>query len=82
MIAAYAALFEPQMAEIVIVDPPASHRDGPIFLNVLRVLDVPETLGLLAPRPLTIHTAQESAFARTASIYSVAGGILTTRALP
>jgi len=28
------------------------------FLNVLRVLDVPEAFGLLAPRPLTIATSQ------------------------
>lgn len=82
MIAAYAALFEPRLAEIVAVDPPSSHRDGPIFLNVLRVLDVPEALGLLAPRPLTIHTRQDSAFARTASIYGVAGGALRTQSLP
>jgi hypothetical protein len=81
VIAAYAALFEPRLAEIVTVDPPASHRAGPIFLNVLRVLDVPEALGLLAPRPLTLHTAQESAFTRTASIYSVAGGTLRIRTL-
>ena len=82
VIAAYAALFEPRLAEIVAVDPPASHRDGPIFLNVLRVLDVPDALGMLAPRPLTIHTVQERAFVRTASIYSVAGGILRIQSLP
>jgi hypothetical protein len=82
VIAAYAALLDPRLAEVVVVNPPASHRDGPIFLNVLRVLDVPEALGLLAPRPLTIHTAQAWAFARTASIYDVAGGTLTTQSLP
>jgi cephalosporin-C deacetylase-like acetyl esterase len=81
VIAAYAALFDPRLAEVVVVNPPASHRDGPIFLNVLRVLDVPEALGMLAPRPLTIHTAQPTAFARTASIYAVAGGTLTTQSL-
>lgn len=82
VIAAYAALFEPRLAEIVAVDPPASHRDGPIFLNVLRVLDVPDALGMLAPRPLTIYTLHDSAFARTASIYGVAGGTLRTQSLP
>jgi len=82
VIAAYAALFEPRLAEIVAVDPPASHRDGPIFLNVLRVLDVPDALGMLAPRPLTIHTVQNGAFARTATIYSVAGGVLRIQSLP
>jgi len=82
VIAAYAALFEPRLAEIVAVDPPASHRDGPIFLNVLRVLDVPDALGMLAPRPLTIQTSQNGAFVRTAEIYRVAGGTLRIQSLP
>src|SRR5262249_53200800 len=59
ILAAYAALFEPSITEVVIVDPPVSHRDGPIFLNVLRVLDVPEALGLLAPTPLTLVNARD-----------------------
>jgi len=46
------------------------------------VLDVPEALGLLAPRPLTIYTSQETAFARTTSIYGVAGRTLRTQPLP
>jgi hypothetical protein len=29
---------------------PASHRDGPIYLNVLRHLDVPQTVALAAER--------------------------------
>jgi len=82
VIAAYAALFEPRLAEVAVVNPPASHREGPIFLNVLRVVDVPEALGMLAPRPLTIYTSQTAAFARTASIYGVTGGRLTTQPLP
>ncbi|HWG45161.1 MAG TPA: prolyl oligopeptidase family serine peptidase [Gemmataceae bacterium] len=73
ILAAYAALFEPSIKEIVIVDPPISHRDGPIFLNVLRVLDIPDALGLLAPRPLTLINAKDKAFDRTAEIYRLAG---------
>jgi len=45
-------------------------------------VDVPEALGMLAPRPLTIYTSQTAAFARTASIYGVTGGRLTTQPLP
>lgn len=82
VIAAYAALLEPRIAEVVLVDPPALHRDGPIFLNVLRVLDVPDALGLLAPRPLTIHTTQANAFDHTASIYRTAGATVKFSALP
>ena len=50
-----------------------SHRDGPIFLNVIRFLDIPEALGLLAPRPLTLINAKDKAFDRTAEIYKLAG---------
>jgi cephalosporin-C deacetylase-like acetyl esterase len=73
IVAAYAALLDPSVDEVVIVDPPASHRDGPYFLGVLRVLDIPEALGLLAPRPLTLVNANDKAFERTTAIYQRAG---------
>ncbi len=73
ILAAYAALFEPSIEEVVIIDPPKSHREGPIFLNVLRVLDIPDALGLLAPRRLTLVNAKDKAFDRTAEIYRLAG---------
>jgi len=73
ILAAYAALFEPSIKEVIIADPPLSHRDGPIFLNVLRVLDIPDALGLLAPRKLTLVHAKDKAFDRTAQIYKLAG---------
>jgi dienelactone hydrolase len=73
IIAAYAALFEPAAAEVAIVDPPASHREGPIFLNVLRVLDVPAALGLLAPRPLTLIGAKSDSWSLTKVLYERAG---------
>src|SRR5262249_27072565 len=72
-LAAYAALFEPSISEVIVIDPPKSHRDGPIFLNVLRVLDVPEALGMLAPRPLTLVNADEKLVQRVAKIYELAG---------
>jgi cephalosporin-C deacetylase-like acetyl esterase len=74
ILAAYAALFEPSIKEVVIIDPPKSHREGPHFLNVLRVLDIPEALGLLAPNVrLTLINAKDAAFDRTAEIYRLAG---------
>ncbi|MCI0537294.1 MAG: acetylxylan esterase [Verrucomicrobiales bacterium] len=73
ILGAYAALFEPTIQEVVVVDPPASHAEGPIFLNVLRVLDIPEALGLLAPRPLTLVNANDPVFNRIREIYKRAG---------
>jgi dienelactone hydrolase len=70
--AAYAALFEPSVKEVVLIDPPTSHKDGPHYPSVLRVIDIPEALGLLAPRPLTI-IGNDPAFDRTAEIYRLAG---------
>lgn len=73
ILAAYAALFEPSIKEVVIIDPPKSHMEGPHFLGILRVLDIPEALGLLAPTPLTIIGGQDRAFDRTEEIYRLAG---------
>ncbi len=46
----YAALFEPDVARLELRHPPPSHRQGPTFLNVLRVLDVPQAVALALPR--------------------------------
>ena len=74
VLAAYAALFEPSIKEVVIIDPPKSHMEGPILLNVLRILDIPDALGLLAPNvSLTLINAKDKAFDRTAAIYKLAG---------
>jgi hypothetical protein len=74
ILAAYAALFEPSIKEVVIIDPPKSHKEGPYFLGVLRVLDIPEALGLLAPNvKLTLINGRDPAFDRTEQIYKLAG---------
>jgi hypothetical protein len=80
ILAAYAALYQPAIEAVIAVDPPASHRPrspgeeyGPALLNVLRVLDIPEALGCLAPRQLTLIGAPDAAFDRTAEIYRLAG---------
>ncbi len=73
ILAAYAAHFEPAVKEVIIINPPKSHKEGPHFLGVLRVLDIPEALGLLAPTPLTIVGGNDPAFDRTEEIYRLAG---------
>jgi hypothetical protein len=82
VIAGYAALLEPRLGGVTAIDPPASRRDGPIFLNVLRVLDVPEAFGLLAPRPLHIATSQSAVFDHTSGLYRAGGGKLTIEPMP
>jgi dienelactone hydrolase len=48
----YAALLEPEIGELILEDPPLTHMDknAPVLLNVLRVMDIPHAIGLLAPR--------------------------------
>jgi dienelactone hydrolase len=73
ILAAYAALFEPSITSVVVIDPPPSHDQGPIFLNVLRVLDVPDALGMLAPLPLTLINADKKTSDKVGAIYEAAG---------
>jgi len=75
VIGLYVALLCPDdIKEVVILNPPTSHRDGPHFLNVDRVLDLPTALGLLAPDvKLTLINAKDPAFDKTAAIYKLAG---------
>jgi len=47
-IALYAALFEPDVQVLELHDLPDSHRNGPIFLNVLRFLDTPQAVAMAA----------------------------------
>jgi len=73
VIAAYAALLEPAIEKVVVVDPPRSHREGPYFLNVLRICDIADALGMLAPRPLSLAGAEEEMQKRVEAIYAAAG---------
>jgi hypothetical protein len=54
----YAALFEPGVARLDLWQPPASHRQGPTFLNVLSVLDLPQAVALAFPRPVRLHAGE------------------------
>ncbi|HUG90876.1 MAG TPA: prolyl oligopeptidase family serine peptidase [Planctomycetaceae bacterium] len=75
LIAAYAAVLEPEIDGAIVHDPPTTHMDSAAaqFLNILRVCDVAEMLGLLAPRPLTLSGRLDSRLEKTRAIYSAAG---------
>ena len=49
-IALYASLFEPDIAGLDLRGLPDSHHDGPIFLNVLRYMDLPQAVAMAAER--------------------------------
>ena len=74
VLAAYAALWEEDIAGVMLNAPPLSHMDAgaPQFLNVLRVCDVPDVLGMLAPRELTVHGNHADRLGKVADIYAAA----------
>ena len=74
VLAAYAALLEPDISGVILNKPPMSHMDdeAPQFLNILRVCDIPDVLGMLAPRELTVHGVRAEAIGKVAEIYNAA----------
>jgi dienelactone hydrolase len=59
----YASLFEPALGRLDLRRLPASHHEGPIFLNVLRILDLPQAVAMAAERsPVHLETAETAAW--------------------
>jgi hypothetical protein len=56
----YAGLFEPDVARFDLWHLPASHRVGPTFLNVLRVLDTPQAVALAFPRKVKLYVKDDA----------------------
>jgi hypothetical protein len=75
VLAAYAALWEPDIAGVILNRPPLTHMDNnaPQFLNVLRVCDIPDVLGMLAPRSLTVYSKPNEELKKVAEVYTAAG---------
>ena len=60
-VALYASLFEPEIKRLDLYDLPQSHRDGPIFLNVSKILDMPQAVAMGAERSqVVIYQADSS----------------------
>ena len=71
ILALYAALFDERVKEVILNDPPSSHWQRPALLNVLRVTDIPEVAGALAPRRLVSLTKLPETFNYTQHLYQL-----------
>jgi cephalosporin-C deacetylase-like acetyl esterase len=69
----YAAILDPRIHQVMLMDPPASHREGPIFLNIMRHTDLPEAAALLAPRRLNFYGQLPPAYEYTKHVYQLYG---------
>lgn len=58
-IALYASLFEQGVKRLILRNPPASHHEGPIFLNVRRFFDMPQALALASDKQIILQLKDE-----------------------
>lgn len=63
-VALYAALFDGSADRLLLDDLPRTHREGPYLLNVRKILDLPQTVGLAALQGEEVRLlgAEESAW--------------------
>jgi cephalosporin-C deacetylase-like acetyl esterase len=75
VLTAYAAALDERIGGAAVVHPPLSHMDqgAPQLLNALRICDVPDVLGLIAPRPLDIQQAEAAKLKHVKQAYDAAG---------
>lgn len=71
VLAAYAAILEPEIAGLELDQPTQSHKEAtaPALLNVLRVCDVADVLGMFAPRPLALRNPAPELSKKVDEIY-------------
>ena len=70
----YASLFEPEIARLDLHELPASHREGPFFLNVTRFLDMPQAVAMAAERSrIALYSEQPDAWTYPERIGKVLG---------
>lgn len=62
-LAALAAIFEPKVGKLILIEPPVTVRDGPAFLNLDRLMTMPQAIALLYPRPVVIQGSHPEAWA-------------------
>jgi cephalosporin-C deacetylase-like acetyl esterase len=69
----YAAILDPGIHQVMLVEPPSTHAEASTFLNILRHTDLPEAAALLAPRHLSVFARVPDAFDYTRHVYSLYG---------
>jgi hypothetical protein len=69
----YAAILDKGIHQVFLIRPPSSHEEGPLFLNILRYVDLPEAAALIAPRPLSFYGRLPTAYAPVVHVYELFG---------
>lgn len=72
-LALYAGAFDKRISRVIVEDLPPSHWESPGLLNILRITDLPEIAGLMAPREIVSLTPTPKTYAYTSLIYALYG---------
>jgi hypothetical protein len=78
-LAIHAAARDSRITRVILDDPPSSHWQGPALLNILRITDLPEVAGMIAPREIVSITPMPEAYRYTRAIYSLFGKLDSMR---
>jgi len=70
-LALYAAVLE--QATPILFEPPSTHVEGPVILNVLRHTDLPEVAALLAPEPVFFYGRVPPAYDPARAVFKLLG---------
>jgi hypothetical protein len=72
--AIYASLFIPGVKKVVLFRPTTTHQYGPIYLNVLRHLDVPQAVAMAAENAaIEIHGSEPETWAYPLAVAKALG---------
>jgi len=69
----YAAILDPGIHQVALINPPASHTEGAVFLGVLRYLDLPEAAALVAPRRVAFYDRMPAEYEPARNVYRLYG---------
>jgi cephalosporin-C deacetylase-like acetyl esterase len=69
----YAAILNPAIHQVLLLNPPSSHLEGPVFLGVLRHLDLPQAAALVAPRRVNFYSRMPAAYESLSHVYTLYG---------
>jgi cephalosporin-C deacetylase-like acetyl esterase len=72
-LALHAAALDERITRVILEDAPGSHWQGPPLLGVLRITDLSEVAGLVAPREIVSLTPAPESFRLTSAIYRLYG---------
>ena len=72
-LAVYAAILDERIEQVALIRPPVTHSDGPVFLGVLRHLDLPEAVALVAPRRVSFYERIPEPFQAAREVFDLYG---------